>query len=398
MNRNEMPAELLAGSPSSGPDAAARSAVIARADRVLAAILEATSPDIVRVMDVSGHIVRTNESAVSDHAATVPATIRALWERDRPQRAHDASALVFVDMPAMRALGGVSSRKERLMIRRPEGDGIVTIECNAMPLLDDDGKVAGAVTVDRVVAEAPRERAATSGSRALGNASLAPSKAPSNDTPADATRSATALIHDVNNALNTIMAAAFLAQHRADSPDAIRDYMGRITQAADSGAKAAALVERIVREASNSTRDIPGSEGVKPVSAEGSTEAGPLDILLVEDNPEGREFIGRLLRTAGHRVDAVATAAEARTRLDQLSSAVVDLLLTDLDLPDGNGLELAAYARRQRASLRIGVISGWDVNIGGEEAADAEFVLRKPLRAAALLDHVAGRQTRALPE
>ena len=153
-----------------------------------------------------------------------------------------------------------------------------------------------------------------------------------------------------------------------------------------------------MREASTSVHSSSSREETKSVTTEGSTKAGPLDILLVEDNPDGREYIGRLLRTAGHRVDAVATAAEARTRLDQESSAVVDLLLTDLDLPDGNGWELAAYARRKRASMRIGVISGWDVNIGGEEAGDAEFVLRKPLRVAALLDHVAGRFTRALPE
>lgn len=221
---------------------------------------------------------------------------------------------------------------------------------------------------------------------------------PLNDEPSGPERSVSALIHDVNNALNTIMAAAFLAQHRADSPDAIREYTGRIQQAAESGAKAAALVERMVREATNSARSLPTPDATKPVSIEGSTKAGPLDILLVEDNPDGREFIGRLLRTAGHRVDAVATVAEARTRLDHTSSAVVDLLLTDLDLPDGNGWELAAYARRQRSSVRVGVISGWDVNIGGEGAADAEFVLRKPLRAAALLDHVAGQQARALPE
>ena len=221
-------------------------------------------------------------------------------------------------------------------------------------------------------------------------------ESPSDEVPGTE-GSASALIHDVNNALNTIMAAAFLAQHRADSPDAIREYTGRIQQAAEAGAKAAALVERMIREASMPART-PIREPTKSVSAEGSTNSGPLDILLVEDNPDGREFIGRLLRTAGHRVDAVATAAEARTRLDQTSSAVVDLLLTDLDLPDGNGWELAAYARKQRAALRVGVISGWDVNIGGEDVAGAEFVLRKPLKAAALLDHVAGRQARALPE
>jgi CheY-like chemotaxis protein len=74
-----------------------------------------------------------------------------------------------------------------------------------------------------------------------------------------------------------------------------------------------------------------------------------------------------------------------------------DLMLTDVGLPDGNGWELAAYAHKRLPSLRVGVITGWDEPANDEQAHGVEFVLRKPLRAAELLSHIAGRTTSTTP-
>jgi hypothetical protein len=46
-------------------------------------------------------------------------------------------------------------------------------------------------------------------------------------------------MHDVNNALNPIMAAAFLLETHADNPAAVRDYATRIAKAAETGAATA---------------------------------------------------------------------------------------------------------------------------------------------------------------
>ena len=43
---------------------------------------------------------------------------------------------------------------------------------------------------------------------------------------------AAGVMHDVNNALNPIMAAAYLLEANAGKPDAVRDYAGRIAKAA----------------------------------------------------------------------------------------------------------------------------------------------------------------------
>lgn len=73
-------------------------------------------------------------------------------------------------------------------------------------------------------------------------------------------------------------------------------------------------------------------------------------------------------------------------------------MLTDVGLPDGSGWDLVTFAQERVPALRVGVITGWEPMVSSEEAVRAEFVLRKPLRAAELLAHVAGRKVPALPE
>jgi CheY-like chemotaxis protein len=55
-------------------------------------------------------------------------------------------------------------------------------------------------------------------------------------------------MHDVNNALNPIMAAAYLLEANAENPTAVRDYAVRIAKAAETGAATAARVGRFIRQ------------------------------------------------------------------------------------------------------------------------------------------------------
>ena len=65
-------------------------------------------------------------------------------------------------------------------------------------------------------------------------------------------------------------------------------------------------------------------------------------ILLVEDDAVLRHVISRSLIQAGHRVDAAATAADAR-HLWHVQP--FDAVLLDLNLPDANGLAVLREAR-----------------------------------------------------
>jgi DNA-binding response OmpR family regulator len=73
----------------------------------------------------------------------------------------------------------------------------------------------------------------------------------------------------------------------------------------------------------------------------------PARILIVEDSPLVTDAFRVLFTDAGYEVDAAATVAEG---IERGSSTRVDLMLLDLSLPDGNGLEILA-ALRKRGSL-----------------------------------------------
>ncbi|HXC64971.1 MAG TPA: response regulator, partial [bacterium] len=59
-------------------------------------------------------------------------------------------------------------------------------------------------------------------------------------------------------------------------------------------------------------------------------------ILIVEDDPAIRSAAGISLRKIGHEVRGVGTLKEGEDALAQPT----DLLILDLNLPDGNGLDL----------------------------------------------------------
>ena len=86
--------------------------------------------------------------------------------------------------------------------------------------------------------------------------------------------------------------------------------------------------------------------------------ANPFVILYVEDNDLVRESFAELLAAADRRVVCVADGAGARGALREQD---VNLLITDINLPDGSGLDLAREALRQNPSLPVIVCSGHDL-------------------------------------
>jgi len=73
-------------------------------------------------------------------------------------------------------------------------------------------------------------------------------------------------------------------------------------------------------------------------------------ILIAEDDRVQRDTIADILLKAGY---AVATAASARAALDALDADPFDLLITDLRMPEMDGLDLLREARRRRPGLDV---------------------------------------------
>lgn len=89
-------------------------------------------------------------------------------------------------------------------------------------------------------------------------------------------------------------------------------------------------------------------------------------VLIVEDDPVTREFFARCVADCAELalVDAVSTVQEALAVLDAKGPSV-DVLLTDLGLPDGSGLDVIRRAVQCNPTLEPLVVSmfGDDENV-----------------------------------
>jgi CheY-like chemotaxis protein len=119
------------------------------------------------------------------------------------------------------------------------------------------------------------------------------------------------------------------------------------------------------------------------------TPAASLRILVVESDPSAREFLRTSLADAGHQVAVAGNGAEA-VGWCRTSEHGLDVLVTDLFLPDVNALEIATLLREQSPGLRLVLLSDGQA-IVDDDPGDVPVVVR-PFTAPALLQAV-GRAT-----
>jgi DNA-binding response OmpR family regulator len=113
-------------------------------------------------------------------------------------------------------------------------------------------------------------------------------------------------------------------------------------------------------------------------------------VMVIEDDHAIRSGIAHQLGRAGYIAFIAATIAEARARL---RNTLVDLIILDVGLPDGSGLDLLEELRADEDLARIPVVV-----LTGRDPSEvktpslrkgAQLFLRKPAREAAILDAVA---------
>jgi DNA-binding NarL/FixJ family response regulator len=85
----------------------------------------------------------------------------------------------------------------------------------------------------------------------------------------------------------------------------------------------------------------------------------PWHVLIVEDDPQMREFFAASVAGCARLAlaGALGSAADACAWLDARAPAPVDVLLVDLGLPDGSGLDVIRHARRTHPECEPLVIS-----------------------------------------
>jgi two-component system cell cycle sensor histidine kinase/response regulator CckA len=113
-------------------------------------------------------------------------------------------------------------------------------------------------------------------------------------------------------------------------------------------------------------------------------------VLVVDDEPAVRKSTARLLRRAGLDVLEAGSAAEALA-LGRDDRQEIDVLLTDVVMPDQNGIELAAEAREVWPDAVILLISAFTPTaLIRHEIHDgaARGMLQKPLERTELVSVV----------
>jgi len=116
----------------------------------------------------------------------------------------------------------------------------------------------------------------------------------------------------------------------------------------------------------------------KPLVARTQASPGSLSILLVDDHPDTCAALERLLTLRGHTVVA---AHSMRAALVAAAGDSFDLLISDVGLPDGNGMDLLRYLRAMRPIRGI-AISGFGMDADISKSLEAGFAehLVKPVK------------------
>ena len=106
-------------------------------------------------------------------------------------------------------------------------------------------------------------------------------------------------------------------------------------------------------------------------------------VLLVTNHPDTASAMRRLLNAQGFAVDCAATYAEA---IQAIEGERYNVLISDINLPDGTGFELMRHARKRGV---VGIaMSGSDIEINIRRSKQAGFAIHiaKPLNIQQLLE------------
>ncbi|MGY4712640.1 SpoIIE family protein phosphatase [Mycolicibacterium sp. CBM1] len=138
--------------------------------------------------------------------------------------------------------------------------------------------------------------------------------------------------------------------------------------------------------AADTNVQMPPTDTVLGTPAASATRAR---VLVADDNADMREYLARLLRGAGYKVDAVT---DGRHALDRIRTDLPDLVVSDVMMPRLDGLALVAALRNDPRTVGVPVVllsarAGQEASIEGLNAGADDYLV-KPFAAAELLARV----------
>lgn len=104
----------------------------------------------------------------------------------------------------------------------------------------------------------------------------------------------------------------------------------------------------------------------------------PCSILVIDDEPALREILSHVLTEAGHRV---VTAGNGKEASKALATSAFDVVVTDVIMPEKDGMQVISEVRKKFPEVRIIAMSG-----GGHVSRDQYLKIAKGLGAHAILE------------
>jgi CheY-like chemotaxis protein/anti-sigma regulatory factor (Ser/Thr protein kinase) len=130
----------------------------------------------------------------------------------------------------------------------------------------------------------------------------------------------------------------------------------------------------------------PVDRGVPPalVAAPPAADTSSARILVVEDEPDVREVLRDVLVAHGF---TVIEARNGREGLARCETDAIDLVLTDISMPELSGWDVARACAMKLSRLPVGFITGWGDRVDPEEIRRhrVRFVLAKPFQTTEVL-------------
>jgi two-component system, chemotaxis family, chemotaxis protein CheY len=120
----------------------------------------------------------------------------------------------------------------------------------------------------------------------------------------------------------------------------------------------------------------------------------PLDVLIVDDSAAIRKILQRVLAQANLGVGKVLEAADGREALEALKQQAVGLILSDINMPNMDGLQLLGELRANDQWKHVPVLmistEGSQTKVMEAVQLGAQGFVRKPFTADQIKEKLAG--------
>jgi CheY-like chemotaxis protein len=207
-------------------------------------------------------------------------------------------------------------------------------------------------------------------------------------------------VHEINNLLSAIRCNAFLIQSEVVAAS-VAEAANDITAAVERSAALVQDVSSLLREQRLGVKlaSVPPGKSLTPRaqlgswppwlnSKESSTRAMYI-VMVVDDDPVVRRAVARFVASAGYQVIESSTPEQGLAAAERYP---VDLMITDLVMPNMTGYELAQRIAEIRPGVRVIYMSGFAPNeVAAERSRNSgpdPIFLQKPFAVDALMPSV----------